>query len=263
MTSFGLRHETTAREARSSRRPLDDSRPTGLLRSAVTLLWLRRSPVAALAGVEPLRELPRRSAAARQSSVPTLRRLHRDRLLALPRVRPPAFGLRPAHRRLALRIADRRSPAGPQVRTTRVSGSPDRSRGPCRVPYRAQGTRSRDGCTPHWRRRFERGFNQAALIARPLAKALDLPFRTLLRRTRATTPQSGLHSDERRRNVRGCFQPTWIRAPGIALAGACVVLVDDVATPGTTLDEASRVLKAEGAARVTAVAAARTPLTSG
>lgn len=115
----------------------------------------------------------------------------------------------------------------------------------------------------HWRRRFERGFNQAALIARPLAKALDLPFRTLLRRTRATTPQSDLPRNERRRNVRGCFRSTRIRAPGIGLEGACVVLVDDVATTGATLEEASLVLKAEGAARVTAVAAARTPLVPG
>jgi ComF family protein len=115
----------------------------------------------------------------------------------------------------------------------------------------------------HWRRRLERSFNQAALIARPLAQALDLPFRRLLRRTRATTSQSGLARDERRRNVRGCFRSTWIRAPGIRLEGACVVLVDDVATTGATLDEASLVLKAEGAARVTAVAAARTPLSLG
>jgi len=107
----------------------------------------------------------------------------------------------------------------------------------------------------HWRRRLARGYNQAAAVARPLARALDLPYHPALRRRRATPPQSRLPRGARLANLRDAFTPR--------RAGPCrdrhVLLVDDVTTTGATLQEAAATLRRAGARTVTAVAAARTP----
>lgn len=108
----------------------------------------------------------------------------------------------------------------------------------------------------HWRRRLARGYDQAREIAYPLARDLALPCRPTLRRRRATSAQSSLDRDERRRNLRDVF-----RVAGVGrVAGWRVFLVDDVATTGATLDAAARTLKAAGAREVVALVAARTPL---
>jgi ComF family protein len=102
------------------------------------------------------------------------------------------------------------------------------------------------------RRRYERGYNQAELIARALSERLALPILSALVRTRETDPQSqvkGLH--ERRENVAGCFI---LGAPSLT---GTVFLVDDVATSGATLEEAALVLKAAGVRRVIALVAAK------
>jgi len=91
----------------------------------------------------------------------------------------------------------------------------------------------------------QRGFNQALEIARPLARALDAPIETRgIHRSRDTLPQAGLPWKERAKNVRHAFEC------GLDLSGKTVLLVDDVMTTGTTLDELARILKAHGAARV-------------
>lgn len=107
----------------------------------------------------------------------------------------------------------------------------------------------------HWHRRFTRGYDQAQLIARAVAARLDLPLARLLRRNRATPPQSSLERPERRRNLDGAFR---CRRPR-RVAGRSVLLVDDVVTTGATLDAAARALRRAGAAYVLAAAAARTP----
>jgi ComF family protein len=107
----------------------------------------------------------------------------------------------------------------------------------------------------HWRRRLARGYNQAERIAAPLAARLGLPLLRALRRPRATAPQTGLGRRQRERNPRGAFRVRR-RAP---IAGKALLLVDDVVTTGATLDAAARELLRGGAARVVALAAARTP----
>ena len=108
----------------------------------------------------------------------------------------------------------------------------------------------------HWRRRLARGYNQAERIARPLAGRLGLPCVQALARRRATPPQSLLGREERLANLRKAFRvprPERVR-------GLHILLVDDVATTGATLDAAAAALKKAGAAAVTALVAGRTPL---
>jgi competence protein ComFC len=100
----------------------------------------------------------------------------------------------------------------------------------------------------------ERGYNQADLIARPLARLLDIPFRScLLVRTRPRPNQLRLSRRERWETVRGAYA-TQETAKVDKLR---VLLIDDVFTTGATLDSCSRALKAAGAARVVGLTVAR------
>jgi ComF family protein len=102
----------------------------------------------------------------------------------------------------------------------------------------------------HPSRRRQRGFNQAA----DLARHLGLPVCHALRRVRATATQTALPAARRHRNVRQAFAAT--RAAR-GLDGAVVVLVDDVCTTGATLEACARALKDAGVGEVRAVTAAR------
>jgi ComF family protein len=104
-----------------------------------------------------------------------------------------------------------------------------------------------------WTRLLTRGYNQAEALARPLAAALDLPFRPLLRR-RPRPPQARLPRAVRLRNLRGAFA-----ARGDVPRGSGVLLVDDVMTTGATLVAAAQALRRAGVARVLVAVAARTP----
>jgi ComF family protein len=108
----------------------------------------------------------------------------------------------------------------------------------------------------HPRRLWERGFNQAALLAAPLAQALEatLDTRSLVRR-RPTAPQAGLGRRARRLNVRGAFA---VRPPAREhLEGARILLVDDVVTTAETVGACARVLRRAGASEVAVAAVAR------
>jgi len=107
----------------------------------------------------------------------------------------------------------------------------------------------------YWSRRLRRGFNQAELLARPLAQALGVPLVKTLRRRRATAHQSRLSSHDRGRNLAGAFA---VHRPR-SCRGRHVLLVDDVTTTGATLTAAAQALRDAGAESVVALAAARTP----
>lgn len=100
----------------------------------------------------------------------------------------------------------------------------------------------------------ERGFNQALQLARAYCAATGARLVPgLLRRVRHAPPQHSLALAQRRRNVRGAF------AVAGDPAGATVLVVDDVMTSGSTMEEAARVLRAAGAVAVHALVVARTP----
>jgi ComF family protein len=100
----------------------------------------------------------------------------------------------------------------------------------------------------HWWRRWERGYNQSAAIARGIAEQLRLPLQSrALVRTRPTPPQTTRTPTERRENVRGAFRVGRFAR----VRGERVLLVDDVLTTGATADAAAASLVAGGAAQVT------------
>jgi len=106
----------------------------------------------------------------------------------------------------------------------------------------------------HWRRLWQRGYNQSLAIARGLAGCLRLPCQpSWLRRIRHTPSQTSQTATGRRDNVRGAFAVP----KGKRLENMAILLVDDVITTGSTVREAAAPLKRAGAARVVVAVLAR------
>jgi ComF family protein len=104
----------------------------------------------------------------------------------------------------------------------------------------------------------QRGYNQAALLARALGAALRLPVRDgWLLRIADTTQQATLPRERRMANVLGAFAVEPRALP--LLRGRRIALIDDVMTTGATLTEAAREVLAAGAAQVQVWVVARTP----
>ena len=105
----------------------------------------------------------------------------------------------------------------------------------------------------HPKRLRERGYNQAELLARETARALNAPLlRGAIMRVRDTPPQVSMANlAERSANMRGAF------APAHPVEGGTVIVVDDVATSGATLTAAAQALREAGASRVYGLAFAR------
>jgi competence protein ComFC len=99
----------------------------------------------------------------------------------------------------------------------------------------------------------ERGYNQANLLARPIALFFKIPFTThALSRTRETRSQVGLSVVERMENMSGAFQ-----AKEQLVKGKVILVVDDVATSGATLNACAKALLEAGASRVYGFSLAR------
>ncbi|WP_336485908.1 ComF family protein [Methylobacterium nigriterrae] len=137
-----------------------------------------------------------------------------------------------------LKYEDRLDLAVPMARMMMASGRELVARAECVVPVPLHRWRL-------WRRRF----NQAALLARPIARAAGLPYEpAALARVRATRPQVGLSRAGRATNLQGAFRVPPAARP--RLAGRRVLLIDDVATTGATANAAARALLRGGAASV-------------
>ena len=105
----------------------------------------------------------------------------------------------------------------------------------------------------HFRRLRSRGYNQSYLLAKEAGKPLDIPVRQdLLKRAKESPPQVEARSSEQRRdNVADSFQAA------SEVAGLSILLVDDVATTGSTLSACAAALKEAGAVNVCGVILAR------
>ncbi len=106
----------------------------------------------------------------------------------------------------------------------------------------------------HWRRRWERGYNQAEVLARRLALRLKRPCHLALKRVIATSKLAPMAATTRRATLRDAFA---VRSSRL-IAGRAVILVDDVMTTGATCASAARILKRAGAHEVRIAVMART-----
>jgi ComF family protein len=105
----------------------------------------------------------------------------------------------------------------------------------------------------HWQRRWRRGFNQAEILGRAVARRHGIPLlRRALVRRRPTPPQQG-DATARRANVRDAFS---VRTPR-RVCGRRLLLVDDVFTTGATANACAAALRRAGAAGVDVLTLAR------
>ena len=103
----------------------------------------------------------------------------------------------------------------------------------------------------HRNRLWQRGYNQAIELFRPVSRQLDIPMIIHgVQRSRSTPSQVGMHIRERKRNLKGAFRVT-------RPLPAHIAIVDDVSTTGTTVSELARALKKAGVKKVQVWSAAR------
>jgi ComF family protein len=112
-------------------------------------------------------------------------------------------------------------------------------------------------CVPLSKTRMkQRGFNQAAMLARPLALGLHVPFQPLLlRKTREVPSQVGLSSQDRRRNVEDAFE-----SGRTIHSSKRILVIDDVFTTGSTMNACARALFDAGAQQIYGLTFARAGL---
>lgn len=106
---------------------------------------------------------------------------------------------------------------------------------------------------PLYRKRFlSRGFNQADILAKGIAKRLSLPYNNCVHRWRETKVQSLLKRAERGKNTNGAFITDKIR-----VKDKNILLVDDVVTTGATMNSCAEELRQKGVMRVVGVSLAK------
>lgn len=102
----------------------------------------------------------------------------------------------------------------------------------------------------HRKKLRERGFNQVVVLSQRLSRSVGIPLdRTAFVKSVDTPPQAGLSRKERLSNLRGSFRV----ARKDAIENKRILLVDDVATTGSTIREAARTLRKAGSARIDAL----------
>ncbi len=146
---------------------------------------------------------------------------------------------------LALKHADRLDLAKPAAQWMRQAAEPLLTDDTVIAPVPA-----------HYVRLVQRRYNQAAELARELARLTDRPvIPDLLRRVRRTKLQDGMGREQRFANLSGAIQPR--KTSRDRLRGRPVLLVDDVMTSGATLSAATEACHAAGAAEVSVLTLAR------
>lgn len=107
----------------------------------------------------------------------------------------------------------------------------------------------------HPLKKFIRGYNQSEVLAKRLSALINHPCKKLIDRVKCTRQQAMLDRDGRRKNMKNAFKLN--RKNGYLVKGVDVILLDDVLTTGSTLNEAARILINNGAQSVTVISIAR------
>ncbi len=102
-----------------------------------------------------------------------------------------------------------------------------------------------------------RGYNQAELMTKEAGKYLNIPIRSELVRIKETRPQNKLDRDKRAENIKGAFGVTG------DLCNKKILLIDDIYTTGSTINECKRTLMSAGAESIFYITAAKTELHNG
>lgn len=101
----------------------------------------------------------------------------------------------------------------------------------------------------HYTRNIVRGYNQSALLAKALSKQMDVPYKKTLHKLFRNKPQRTMSAKRRRGNVFGVYD----LIDGVDVEDKTILIVDDVKTTGSTINECASILKAYGASAVYAV----------
>jgi len=98
----------------------------------------------------------------------------------------------------------------------------------------------------HPKKRRERGFDQAQVMAKAIAETTGHKLLPVLERVKDTPPQSGLHPHQRAENISNAFRIK----PDYDVTGKVFVLVDDIYTTGASMNECAKMLTKNGAKKV-------------
>ena len=101
----------------------------------------------------------------------------------------------------------------------------------------------------HKKKQSERGFNQANIMADCIGEVYNIPIEKILIRIRDTPPQHGLHPAMRIENVNNAFDIK----EGFCANDKHIIIIDDIFTSGSSINECARVLKQHGAKRVDSI----------
>ena len=107
----------------------------------------------------------------------------------------------------------------------------------------------------HWLKRYLRGYNQTEILANEISETIGKPVYKSISRTKSTKPQYKLRKEERSTNLAGCFA---IREKyRNEIKGKTLLLIDDVCTTCSTIEECSKTLRRAGASKVYALTFAK------
>jgi competence protein ComFC len=105
----------------------------------------------------------------------------------------------------------------------------------------------------HIKKKRRRGFNQSEEIAKLISKSTGIPLSMTLIKIKETKPQMELNRSERLENIKNCFEIKNKKE----IENKTIILLDDVYTTGTTMDECAKILKENGAKEVWGLSVAR------